>query len=257
MKVVIFAGGLGTRLSEETGIRPKPMVEIGGRPMLWHIMKMYSKAGINDFIILLGYKSQVIKEYFANYGLRDSDVTYNFRTRTSEVHTNGIEPWRVTLVETGGETMTAGRIRRAQKYIGNETFCLTYGDGLSDLDINGVIDFHKKEGATVTLTAVQPPGRFGTFILKDDQTRLDSFHEKPKGDGSWINGGFFVVEPEIFNYNLDDTLMWEDGPMKDLSAEGKLAAYRYDGYWQNMDTLRDKQKLEEIWQKGQAPWKTW
>lgn len=257
MKAVIFAGGLGTRLSEETGIRPKPMVEVGGKPMLWHIMKIYAAAGITDFIICCGYKSNVIKDYFANYALYNSNITFNLETNSHIIHKNGSENWKVTLVETGEDTMTAGRLRKIQEYVGNEDFCLTYGDGVTDLDINNVIKFHKEQGAVVTLTAVQPPGRFGTFTLGENQTILDSFQEKPKGDGAWINGGYFVVSPEVFNMNLDDSLMWEDGPLKELSKAGKLAAYKHDGFWQNMDTLRDKQKLEEMWAKGETPWKKW
>lgn len=257
MKAVIFAGGLGTRLSEETGVRPKPMVEIGGRPMLWHIMKVYEANGINDFIIACGYKSHMIKEYFANYTLHRSDITLDVANHKMEIHRNNGENWRITLVDTGEHTMTAGRLRQVKDYIGDETFLLTYGDGLTDLDIQKTIDFHKKEGALVTLTAVQPPGRFGVFTLGENQTKLDSFNEKPKGDGAWINGGYFVVSPEVFDYELKDEVMWEEGPLKEFSQKGLLSAYKHGGFWQNMDTLRDKMKLEEMWNEGKAPWKKW
>ncbi len=257
MKAVIFAGGLGTRLSEETGVRPKPMVEIGGRPMLWHIMKIYELNGINEFIVCCGYKSHIIKEYFANYALYRSDVTFDTGKNTVDFLNNGAEKWKVTLIETGENTMTAGRLRMAKDYLDNEDFCLTYGDGVTDLDIQKTISFHKKENAVVTLTAVQPPGRFGVFTMEDNQTKLDSFHEKPKGDGAWINGGFFVVSPKIFDYELKDDTMWEEGPLKILAQTGKLIAYKHSGFWQNMDTLRDKQKLDQMWLAGKAPWKGW
>lgn len=257
MKAVIFAGGLGTRLSEETGVRPKPMVEIGGKPMLWHIMKVYSANGINDFVILCGYKSHQIKEYFANYTLHRSDITFDVANHKMEIHKNGGENWKITLIDTGENTMTAGRLRQAKDYIGDETFFLTYGDGLTDLDIQKTLEFHKKEGSLVTLTAVQPPGRFGVFTLGEDQTKLDSFNEKPKGDGAWINGGYFVVDPKVFDYELLDEVMWEEGPLREFAQKGLLSAYKHDGFWQNMDTLRDKMKLEEMWNKGQAPWKKW
>lgn len=257
MKAVIFAGGLGTRLSEETEVKPKPLVEIGGKPILWHIMKIYQSAGINDFVICCGYKSHLIKEYFANYTLHRSDVTFDTTNHTVDYHNNGAEKWKITLVETGEDTMTAGRLRKVKDYLGDEDFCLTYGDGVSDLNIQDVIDFHKKENAVVTLTAVQPPGRFGVFAMKKDQTKLTSFHEKPKGDGAWINGGFFVVSSKIFDYELLDNTMWEEGPLNQLALEGQLAAYRHSGFWQNMDTLRDKQKLEGLWASGKAPWKIW
>ena len=257
MKAVIFAGGLGTRLSEETEVKPKPMVEVGGKPILWHIMKIYQSAGINDFVICCGYKSHLIKEYFANYTLHRSDVTFDTSKHTVDYHNNGAEKWKITLVETGEDTMTAGRLRKVKDYLGDEDFCLTYGDGVSDLNIQDVINFHKKENAVVTLTAVQPPGRFGVFAMKKNQTKLTSFHEKPKGDGAWINGGFFVVSSKIFDYPLSDEAMWEEGPLNQLASEGQLAAYRYTGFWQNMDTLRDKQKLESLWASGKAPWKIW
>ena len=257
MKVVILAGGYGTRLSEETGVKPKPMVDIGDRPMLWHIMKIYSAADVNDFIICLGYKGYVIKEYFAKYALHMSDVTFDLRNNDLQVHHNGTEPWKVTLIDTGEKTMTGGRIKRVRRYIGNETFCLTYGDGVTDLDIRKLIAFHQKQDTLVTLTAVQPPGRFGAFRLDGDQNKVLSFREKPKGDGAWINGGFFVMEPEAIGYIEDDTTVWEGDPMEKLANDGMLAAYRHYGYWQNMDSLRDKTVLEELWQSGDAPWKIW
>ena len=257
MKVVILAGGYGTRLSEETGVKPKPMVDIGDRPMLWHIMKIYSAGGVNDFIICLGYKGHVIKEYFATYALHMSDVTFDLRSNNMKVHHNGTEPWKVTLIDTGEKTMTGGRIKRVKRYIGDETFCLTYGDGVTDLDIRKLVSFHLEQNALVTLTAVQPPGRFGAFKLDGDQTKIFSFREKPKGDGAWINGGFFVMEPEAIDYIEDDMTVWEREPMEKLAKDGKLAAYRHFGYWQNMDSLRDKNLLEELWQSGNAPWKIW
>ena len=257
MKVVILAGGYGTRLSEETGVKPKPMVDIGDKPMLWHIMKIYSAANINDFIICLGYKGYVIKEYFAKYALHVSDVTLDLRNNDMQVHHNGTEPWKITLIDTGEKTMTGGRIKRVRRYIGDETFCLTYGDGVTDLDIRKLIAFHQEQDTLVTLTAVQPPGRFGAFRLDDDQNKVPSFREKPKGDGAWINGGFFVMEPEAIDYIQDDSTVWEREPMESLAQEGMLAAYRHWGYWQNMDSLRDKKVLEELWQSGNPPWKVW
>jgi glucose-1-phosphate cytidylyltransferase len=257
MKVVILAGGFGTRLSEETGVKPKPMVEIGGHPILWHIMKIYSAHGMHDFVICLGYKGKMIKEYFANYSLQMSDVTFDLRKNRTEIHQNGTEPWRVTLVDTGLNTMTGGRIRRVQKYVGGETFCLTYGDGVTDVNIRELIDFHKQENATATLTAVQSPGRFGAFNLGRGETRITSFKEKPLGDGAWINGGFFVVEPEVFEYIEGDSTIWEREPMEKLAREGRLSAYKHNGFWQPMDTLRDKNVLEEMWGSGKAPWKVW
>ncbi|CAN5148493.1 glucose-1-phosphate cytidylyltransferase [soil metagenome] len=257
MKAVIFAGGLGTRLSEETSVKPKPMVEIGGKPMLWHIMKLYSAQGINEFIICCGYKSQVIKDYFANYTLYRSDVTFDIGNHSFNVHKNGAEDWKVTLVETGEDTMTAGRLRMVKEYIGDETFCLTYGDGVTDLPIKETIEFHKEQDTLVTLTAVQPPGRFGAFTMKEGENKLETFMEKPKGDGAWINGGYFVVSPKVFDYPLEDTVMWEEGPLREFAKMGELSAFKYPGFWQNMDTLRDKMKLEEMWQKGNAPWKVW
>jgi glucose-1-phosphate cytidylyltransferase len=257
MKAVILAGGFGTRLSEETGVKPKPMVEIGDKPILWHIMKIYSAAGIDDFIICLGYKGYVIKEYFATYSLHMSDITFDLRRNNMQIHQNGTESWRVTLVDTGEKTMTGGRIKRIKDYIGDETFCLTYGDGVTDLDIQKLIDYHRRQKCLVTLTAVQPPGRFGVFSLDHGQTLIDTFKEKSQGDSAWINGGFFVAEPEVINYIKGDSTVWEREPMENLAQEGMLAAYRHDGYWQNMDTLRDKNVLEELWQSGNPPWKIW
>ena len=257
MKVVILAGGFGTRLAEETGIKPKPMVEIGGLPILWHIMKIYSSHGLNEFIICLGYKGYTIKEYFSSYALQTADVTFDFARGTSRIHRKKTEPWKVTLVETGLETMTGGRIKRAKKYIGNDTFCLTYGDGLCDVNIKKLIDYHKKNKAFATLTAVQPPGRFGAFTLDENEGKIKSFKEKPKGDGAWVNGGFFVLEPEIFEFIKDDSTVWEQSPMERLAQEGQLSAFRHQGFWQPMDTLRDKNMLEKLWQSEKAPWKIW
>lgn len=255
MKAVILAGGYGTRISEESGIRPKPMVEIGGKPILWHIMKIYSACGIHDFIICLGYKGSIIKEYFANYYLNNADVTFDMRTNSMDIHSNYTEPWRVTLVHTGHNTMTGGRLKRVKEYIGNETFCLTYGDGVADIDIAGSIRYHREQGTLATLTAVQQPGRFGAFNLTDADTKIQHFTEKPHGgEMPWINGGFFVLEPEVLDYIEDDDTVWEKGPMETLAKEGELSAYRHTGFWQPMDTLRDKNVLEEMWQKGEAPW---
>ena len=257
MKVMILAGGFGTRLSEETGVKPKPMVEIGDKPILWHIMKIYSAHGINDFIICLGYKGYSIKEFFATYSLQTSDVTYDFRKNRTEFHHESTEPWRVTLVETGLETMTGGRIKRARKFVEGETFCMTYGDGLSNINITELIKFHKSQNTMATLTAVQPPGRFGAFTLEKDECQIKSFKEKPKGDGAWINGGFFVLEPEVIEFIEDDSIVWEQGPMEKLAKQEKLSAFRHQGFWQPMDTLRDKNLLEKLWQSGKAPWKIW
>jgi glucose-1-phosphate cytidylyltransferase len=257
MKAVILAGGFGTRLSEETGIRPKPMVEIGGKPMLWHIMKIYSHYGINDFIICCGYKGNIIKEYFANYYLQSTDISFDLKNHKQVIHKNGSEPWKVTLVDTGEDTMTGGRLKRVKKHIGIETFCMSYGDGLSDIDIKKLIKFHKSNGNYATLTAVQPPGRFGAFTLSKNQTKIKEFNEKPRGDGTWINGGFFVLEPIVLDYIDGDSTVWEQEPMRKLASEGKLSAFKHKGYWQNMDTLRDKNILEEVWKTGKAPWKTW
>jgi len=257
MKVVILAGGYGTRLSEETTVKPKPMVEIDDKPILWHIMKIYSAHGINDFIICLGYKGYIIKEYFANYWLYRSDVTFDMRNNKTEIHQNGAEPWKVTLVDTGENTMTGGRIKRVRDYIGNETFCLTYGDGVTDVNIKILIDFHRDQKALATLTAVQSPGRFGAFKLEQNQHKISAFKEKPKGDGAWINGGFFIVEPSVIDYIKNDSTVWEREPLEKLAHDGELAAYRHQGFWHPMDTLRDKNVLEELWQSGRAPWKIW
>ncbi|MEJ8800608.1 glucose-1-phosphate cytidylyltransferase [Pontibacter sp. H249] len=258
MKAVILAGGYGTRISEESGVRPKPMVEIGGKPILWHIMKIYSHHGINDFVICCGYKSHIIKEYFANYCLYNSDVTFDMRKNSMEVHQNNTESWKVTLVDTGEGTMTGGRLKRVREYIGDDTFCLTYGDGVSDVDVTELVNFHKQQGTLATLTAVQQPGRFGAFNLASGVTRINQFKEKPTGgDMPWINGGFFVLEPQVIDYIENDSTIWERDPMEKLAEEGELSAYRHTGFWQPMDTLRDKNVLEELWQKGEAPWNVW
>jgi len=258
MKSVILAGGLGTRLSEETTVKPKPMVEVGGKPILWHIMQIYSAHGISDFIICCGYKGTVIKDYFANYFLHMSDVTFDLKNNRMDVHTNGAEPWKVTLVDTGDRSMTGGRLKRVKDYVGNETFCFTYGDGLADVNIGAVIDFHRDQGVLGTMVATQPPGRFGAFTLQHDKCKVTSFHEKPKGDGAWVNGGFFVLEPQAIDYiTTGDETVWEAEPLEQLARDGKLAAYRHTGFWQPMDTLRDKNLLENLWESGNAPWKVW
>jgi len=257
MKTIILAGGYGTRLTEETGIRPKPMVDIGGMPLLWHIMKIYSAHGLNDFVICCGYKGYLIKEYFANYFLHMSDVTFDIQNNRMDVHQHTAEPWKVTLIDTGDNTMTGGRIKRVRSYVGSETFCLTYGDGVSDLDLSKLIAFHRQQQTLATLTAVQPPGRFGAFDLPEGHTRIASFREKTRGDGAWINGGFFVCEPKVMDYIAGDATVWEQEPMQRLAREGQLSAYKHTGYWQNMDTLRDKMVLDEQWATGRAPWKTW
>ena len=257
MRTVILAGGYGTRISEESAVRPKPMVEIGDRPILWHIMKIYSAYGLNDFIICCGYKGHLIKEYFARYEVSRGDVTFDFRTRQVVHHSNAVEPWTVTLVDTGEATMTGGRIKRVARFLGNETFCLTYGDGLSDVNIPKVIEFHRQHGALATLTAVQPPGRFGIFTFDDDQTHIAHFHEKARGDGAWINGGFFVLEPAVLDYIEGDHTVLEEKPLTELARAGQLIAYRHEGYWQSMDALRDKIVLEGIWKGGSPPWKIW
>ena len=257
MKAVILAGGYGTRISEESAVRPKPMVEIGGRPILWHIMKVYAAHGINEFVIAAGYKGYLIKEYFANYFLRMTDLTIDLATNAIETHVTNVEPWRVTIVDTGEATMTGGRVKRVRDYVGDETFCMTYGDCAAAIDIGRLIDFHRAEGALATLTAVQPPGRFGVLTLVEGQTRIEGFLEKPPGEGGWVNGGFFVVEPAVFDYIDGDETVWEREPLERLASEGKLSAYRHDGFWQPMDTLRDKMVLEEIWASGDPPWKVW
>jgi glucose-1-phosphate cytidylyltransferase len=256
MKAVILAGGLGTRISEETSTRPKPMIEIGGKPILWHILKTYSHHNINDFVICCGYKGYVIKEYFANYFLHMSDVTFDMKKNSMEVHQRNAEPWRVTLVDTGDNTMTGGRVKRIADYVKHEeAFCLTYGDGLSDVNITELLAFHKMQNVKATLTATLPPGRFGALDLSG--RKVNSFMEKPKGDGSMINGGFFVLSPDVLNYIIDDTTTWEREPLELLALEGNLAAYQHQGFWQPMDTLRDKNYLEELWQSNKAPWKVW
>ncbi len=255
MKAVILAGGFGSRLSEETYLRPKPMIEIGGKPILWHIMKHYTYHGITEFIICLGYKGYFIKEYFANYYLHMSDVTFDMKNNHMDVHCNHCEPWKITLLDTGQDTMTGGRLRCARPYLGRDTFCLTYGDGLSDVNITQLIEFHKKEGALATVTIVQPPGRFGALNCQGN--RVQRFEEKPKGEGGWINGGFFVLEPKVVDYIADSQTSWEREPLERLASEGQLCAYRHEGFWHAMDTLRDKNKLEELWTSGQAPWKVW
>ena len=259
MKAVILAGGFGTRISEESGIRPKPMVEIGGKPILWHIMKIYSSYGINEFVICCGYKGYIIKEYFANYCMNNSDITFDMRTNSMEIHRNNTEEWKVTLVHTGQNSMTGGRMLRIRNYIGNETFCMTYGDGVSDVNITELIAFHRKQGTLATLTAVQQPGRFGVFNLAPEDIHIQRFQEKPAAGGSmpWINGGFFVLEPEVLDYIEDENTVWEREPLENLSRDGQLAAYRHAGFWQPMDTLRDKNVLEELWQQGNAPWHVW
>ncbi len=257
MKAVILAGGFGTRLSEETGVRPKPMVEIGERPIIWHIMKIFSAHGINDFIICCGYKGHVIKEYFANYYLYRSDVTFDMRLNNVRVHQNHSEPWSVTVVDTGEDTMTGGRLRRIKEFIGDGTFCLTYGDGVSDVDLSALMSFHQSHGRLATLTAVQPPGRFGAFKLGEDESLIDSFREKPQGDGAWINGGFFILEPEVIDYISDDLTVWEREPLERLADAKQLAAYRHRGFWQPMDTLRDKHLLEDLWRQDNPPWRVW
>jgi len=257
MKAVILAGGYGTRLSEETALRPKPMVEIGGRPILWHIMKIFSAHGINDFVICCGYKGYMIKEYFANYFLHISDLTFDLHHNKMQVLKNGAEPWTVTLIDTGEETMTGGRLKRVSQYIAEETFCLTYGDGLSNVDITQLIKFHYDQKTLATLTAVQPPGRFGVFNLSQGETAVSSFREKPQGDGAWVNGGFFVLEPGVLDYITDDSTVWEREPLQKLAKEQMLAAYRHYGFWQPMDTLQDKHVLEERWKSGEASWKIW
>lgn len=257
MKAVILAGGLGTRLSEETSVKPKPMVEIGGRPILWHIMKTYSAHGIHDFIICCGYKGYVIKEYFANYFLHMSDVTFDMRFNQMNVHAGNAEPWRVTLVDTGEETMTGGRLKRVKEHVGTETFCFTYGDGVSDVNVTELVKFHKEQGTLATLTAVQPPGRFGAISLTEGQTVISRFNEKPEGDGAWINGGYFVLEPEVIDFIEGDSIMWEHEPLSKIAELGQLSAYRHDGFWHPMDTLRDKQHLEKLYKSGTAPWKVW
>lgn len=254
MKVVILAGGLGTRISEESHLKPKPMITIGGKPIIWHIMKHYSHYGVNDFIICLGYKGYVVKEYFANYFLHMSDVTFDMANNKMEVHQQNAEPWRVTLVDTGEDTNTGGRLKKVRDYISDETFCFTYGDGVSDIDIKALIDFHHSHGKSATVTAIQPPGRYGSLNITDKMVR--NFQEKPAGDGSWINGGFFVLEPEIFDVIENEQTGWEKEPLELLAKNNELMAFQHTGFWQAMDTLRDKNSLERLWQSS-APWKVW
>ena len=256
MKAVILAGGLGTRLAEETSVRPKPMVEVGGKPILWHIMKMYSQHGVNDFIVCCGYKGYFIKEYFQNYFLHQSDVTFCMKENTMEVHERRAEPWTVTLVDTGDNSMTGGRLGRVANYLKNEeAFCMTYGDGVSDVDITELLAFHKSHGKQATLTATYPPGRFGALNFEGNQ--ITEFKEKPKGDGAMINGGFFVLSPDVLDRISGDDCIWEQDPLMGLASDGQLMAYKHEGFWQPMDTLRDKIHLEELWEEGKAPWKTW
>ena len=256
MKAVILAGGLGTRISEETDTKPKPMIEVGGKPILWHIMKMYSSHGVNDFIICCGYKGYVIKEYFANYFLHMSDVTFCMKKNKMNVHHEGAEPWTVTLIDTGDNTMTGGRIKKIKKYIkDDEAFCLTYGDGVSDVDIGKLIKYHREQQTMATLTAVYPPGRFGALELINN--KVQTFKEKPKGDGARINGGFFVLSPKVIDLIEDDSTVWEQDPMEKLASQGQMSSFKHDGFWQPMDTLRDKNYLEELWQSHAAPWKVW
>jgi glucose-1-phosphate cytidylyltransferase len=255
MKAVILAGGLGTRISEESHLKPKPMIEIGGRPILWHIMKIYSHYGINDFVICLGYRGYVIKEYFANYFLHMSDVTFDMAQNRMEVHQNSAEPWRVTLIDTGADTMTGGRLKRVRDHIGDEAFCFTYGDGVADIDIAAQLAFHRTHKKLATVTAIQPPGRYGALDI--DAGRVMSFQEKPAGDGAWINGGFFILDPRVIDHIDGDQTSWEATPLVQLAAQGELMSYQHLGFWQPMDTLRDKNHLEDLWAGGQAPWKVW
>ncbi|MDT3719875.1 glucose-1-phosphate cytidylyltransferase [Pseudomonas oryzihabitans] len=255
MKAVILAGGLGTRISEESHLKPKPMIEIGGKPIIWHIMKIYSHYGINDFVICLGYKGYVIKEYFANYFLHMSDVTFDMAENRMHIHERHAEPWRVTLVDTGEHTATGGRLKRVRHYLDEETFCFTYGDGVADIDVGRLIAFHRSAGRLATVTAVQPPGRYGA--LEIDAGQVTGFQEKPQGDGGWINGGFFVLEPSVLDFISGDDMPWESDPMRDLAAAGHLGSYLHSGFWQPMDTLRDRMALEDRWQSGTAEWKLW
>ena len=257
MKAVILAGGRGTRISEESVLRPKPMIEIGGRPILWHVMKLYSRAGVNDFVICLGYKGYVIKEYFANYFLHMSNVTFDLERNDVTVHDHAAEPWRVTLLDTGDATMTGGRLKRAARFLGDDDFCMTYGDGLADLDVAALIEFHRAQRVLATVTAVQPQGRFGALFMEDAGGLVSRFEEKPPGDGSWVNGGFFVLSPKVLDYVQDDSTIWEDTPLQGLARSGQLSAFRHTGFWHAMDTMRDKAHLEELWLSGRAPWKTW
>jgi glucose-1-phosphate cytidylyltransferase len=257
MKAVIIAGGFGTRLSEETTVRPKPMVEIGGQPILWHILKTYSRFGINEFIICAGYKGHMITEWFANYRFRTADVTFNFADNSVEFIDRADENWRISVIQTGDASMTGGRLRRARDYIGDETFCFTYGDGVADVDIDDLIAFHRAEGRQATMTVVQPPGRFGALTLEEGKTGVEQFMEKPLGDGAWVNGGYFVLEPDVIDRIDDDSTVWEQEPLRSLARDGELSAYRHTGFWQPLDTLHDKTVLEDLWDSGDPPWKVW
>lgn len=256
MKILILAGGLGSRLSEETELKPKPMVQIGGKPILWHIMKIYSQYGFNEFVILLGYKGYIIKEFFANYFLHQSDVTINLAENKMMIHNNTSEPWIVTLLDTGDHSMTGGRVKRAQSFVGNETFMLTYGDGVADIDINALLKFHKSHQKAITMTSVQPEGRFGSLQINENNC-IEKFVEKPLGDGSWINGGFFVCEPKVFDYIDNDLTIFERQPLENMAKDNELFAYKHQGFWKPMDTLRDKEYLNQLWEKNQAKWKIW
>ncbi len=257
MKAVILAGGFGTRISEESAVRPKPMVEIGERPIIWHIMKIYAAHGINEFVVAAGYKSYMIKEYFANYFLHNADVTFDVGRNEMIAHTSTAEPWRVTIIDTGEKTMTGGRLKRLAHHLGDGTFCMTYGDCVSDIDVTKLVEFHRAQGTLATMTAVQPPGRFGAVTLHEDSTRIDTFVEKPDGDGAWINGGFFVLEPGALATISGDETVWEREPLEQIARQGNLAAYRHIGFWQPMDTLRDRIVLEQLWESGEPPWRVW
>ena len=255
MKAVILAGGLGTRISEETDLRPKPMIEIGAKPLLWHVMKIYAAQGIDEFVVCLGYRGYVVKEYFANYYLHMGDVTFDLRDNSMEVHHSGAEPWRVTLIDTGQATQTGGRLKRVLPYVGDEPFCFTYGDGVADINLRALLDFHREQGCLATVTAVQPTGRWGSLDVRGD--RIERYEEKPKGDGGWINGGFFVLDPGVGDYIDGDDTVWEREPLQRLAADGQLASYRHEGFWHAVDTLRDKRFLEEQWNGGDPPWRLW
>ncbi len=258
MKAIILAGGFGTRLTEESAVRPKPMVEIGGKPILWHIMKIYSAHGISDFIVCCGYKGDVIKDFFADYSLHMSDVRFDLQSRTmTQLRDNAIDPWTVSLIDTGEATMTGGRLKRVSEYVGEETFCMTYGDCVAAIDIGDLVEFHRDQGVLATLTAIQPPGRFGALALGPEEARITTFEEKPHGDRAWVNGGFFVLEPKVLEYIEDDSTVWEREPLERLAQDGQLAAYKHQGYWQSMDTIRDKMVLEADWESGEPPWRIW
>lgn len=257
MKAVILAGGFGTRISEESVVKPKPMIDIGPRPILWHIMSIYAAHGVNEFVICCGYKSQMIKQYFANYFLLNSGITFDLRNNQMTIHSADAEAWKVTCIDTGDNSMTGGRLKRVKEFVGDETFCMTYGDGVSDVDVSASVRFHREHGKLATMTAVQPPGRFGVFSLHGDSDAVEAFREKPKGDGAWVNGGYFVLEPQVFDYIEGDSTVWEQEPLDELARASQLQAWKHFGFWQPMDTLRDKIYLEEIWSKGNAPWKIW